>query len=475
MKLNWKLLALLVIVFGVFVRSYRPDSQVLPLFNSDAAIPVLMANHDGLSLFDAYYWGQDRFGSLPFLILRAAGSVMRVFSHVEWTPANVQVWLILWVFAGAASFALLFPENKAAALAFFVLLVSCPFFDRHMFEIAQFFPWQLFPLFGALALIRRLESASLLWFLAAGGAVFLAVWASPLNLLFIISFTCIEAWHDRSSGNHSALRAAIVRVSAAAAGTGLERLLRAAFHSENFTIYGNEYRTMSWINRSEIPAAAAELAARMVESPGLLLLDAAGIAALAYGLRRLGKGPVPPGVRAATTAGIGALLQLPLLVSVHHFTVSGYPDRFFFLLHFGLAASLLAVLPILPEAFRRYAPLAALLFAAALAARAGVPNPAFADVQNSAAAVCREGQLLAGSYWQTYVYAAHGRRCRPFPHDGVNRMPWIRPAHGDRGILVVSEQQPFMRPMRVTAPVQTSGSLRYAPFIWEQPAGTDER
>src|SRR5260370_17948700 len=44
---------------------FGPDS-IDVFFNSDAAIPVLMANDDrSITLFDAYYFGGDRWGASP--------------------------------------------------------------------------------------------------------------------------------------------------------------------------------------------------------------------------------------------------------------------------------------------------------------------------------------------------------------------------------------------------------------------------
>ena len=44
-------------------------------FSSDSAIPVLMANDRHWDLFQCFFYGQDRFGARPFLLMRIAGLV----------------------------------------------------------------------------------------------------------------------------------------------------------------------------------------------------------------------------------------------------------------------------------------------------------------------------------------------------------------------------------------------------------------
>ena len=52
------------------------------LYNSDSAIPVLMSNLASGAPVDWLFWGQDRFGSWPFLTMRA----IRGLSGWAWTP-----------------------------------------------------------------------------------------------------------------------------------------------------------------------------------------------------------------------------------------------------------------------------------------------------------------------------------------------------------------------------------------------------
>ncbi|HEY3588065.1 MAG TPA: hypothetical protein VGK85_12970, partial [Myxococcaceae bacterium] len=63
------------------------------LYNSDSAVPVLMSNLATGAPVDWLFWGQDRFGSWPFLLARAAGAV----THLAWTPHGMHVLRTLWM------------------------------------------------------------------------------------------------------------------------------------------------------------------------------------------------------------------------------------------------------------------------------------------------------------------------------------------------------------------------------------------
>src|SRR5262249_28921914 len=59
------------------IDAFGPGSWINDVdFNSDSAIPVLMSNDARpLSIFNFYYYGADRWGGWPFLILRFVGRV----------------------------------------------------------------------------------------------------------------------------------------------------------------------------------------------------------------------------------------------------------------------------------------------------------------------------------------------------------------------------------------------------------------
>src|SRR5262245_46794990 len=79
------------------IRTCGPDSDWVGMWTSDAAIPVLMSNQARFTPFELYYWGQDRFGSLPFLL----ASAWHVVTGFVWTPQRLAVAMALFAFTSA--------------------------------------------------------------------------------------------------------------------------------------------------------------------------------------------------------------------------------------------------------------------------------------------------------------------------------------------------------------------------------------
>lgn len=482
-SLKWRLrtaagVLLFALVTGAAVHVFRADSAHLTLYNSDSAIPVLMANYRGLTWFDAYYWGQDRFGALPFLLARAAA-----IGGFFWSPQSMQIYLIAWLAAAAGLFSRLFAEMRpAAALIFAAGALSVPFFRVHLFEIAQFFPWQLAPLFAAMLALRDLCSqATVRGSLLSGVLVFLAVWASAMNLIFLCTFALGELAAG-SSGQRT--RGTAVAALALAAGSAAEYCLRSIYHGYALSRYGNEFRTMSWVNRREIPGAVSQMLERLAAEPGLLLVDAAGLAALLYVVWAFWKKKeIPPSLRTAFALGAAGLLQLPVIVSVHHFVVSGYPPRFLFLFHAGLGCSAVCTSFYLLNHFAgsrfsgfpfQTAVCAALLCWIFVTLPARKEHPEFRALRSEARAVCESSaDLLLGSYWQVYRTASLEEQCpSPLPHNGVNRIPWVKLK--GKAVLIESSDSAETQEGSVrtylnvsivqTGPWQTIGGMKTASF-----------
>lgn len=443
-------LAACALAFAAAAANLRVDNAVLTLYNSDSAVPVLMANQEGLSWFDAYYWGQDRFGSLPFLLARAAGA------SGNWTPQGMQIYLILWVGAAAVLFALLSPGIRGGAGAAFAAgTMLVPHFRLHLFEIGQFFPWQLPVLFAAMLAIRAAQTKrrkTLPWFTLAAFLSFLAVWASPLNLVFLAAFALVEAgmsqtFRELREGLRRLLPSAFAGFAAIAAGAAGERLLRWQYHRNALALYENEYRTMSWINRREIPEALGAIIDRLTSDPWMLAADLAGIAAVVYlgYVAWRGGGRMHPALRTALALGIAGLAQIPIIALVHHFVVSGYPARFFFLTHAGLfCAAALTGLWLLERALKRHNRWTAfLILASILLLPAYKKNPEFSRMEQAAAEICKDkAGLLLGTYWHVYLYASLARQCaEPLPLDGVNRTPWLMPLLRGESVLISSSAE----------------------------------
>ena len=61
--------AAIALTLALGAPSFAPGSQAMGAFDSDSAIPVLMAKTARHTAYEAFYWGQDRFGAWPFLLL----------------------------------------------------------------------------------------------------------------------------------------------------------------------------------------------------------------------------------------------------------------------------------------------------------------------------------------------------------------------------------------------------------------------
>jgi hypothetical protein len=89
-------LAAWLLLVWVAVRLAGPDSLESGGFNSDTAIPLLMAQHRDHTAFSLYYWGQDRFGAWPFLL----GSAWSAITGFEWNPERLSLVTIAWASIG---------------------------------------------------------------------------------------------------------------------------------------------------------------------------------------------------------------------------------------------------------------------------------------------------------------------------------------------------------------------------------------
>jgi len=415
--------------FILSLKRLTVDSLHVTLFNSDSAIPVLMANARGLRLFDAYFWGQDRFGSLPFLIARG----FAIATEFSWTPDRLHTLLIVWLFAAILPFVFLCRGSRHLAAAFFAYGITLvPVFREHFFDIAQLYPWQFLPLLCCLVFIRRQMTAPSPWrlvFLVI--ASFVACWMSILNLIPIVWFFLVEIAGRRPAKLTLRAEGMPVAFAMALAG-GLEWILRFGYHRAALSEFGNEYRTSFAIGRYEISQGIEGVAGHLSHSP-FLAPDLAGFVATAIGVYVLFFSPWLRSkcsletLKTGVVFGLSAVSHIPVLASFHHFIASNFPERHFFFLHFGFAIAL----TLCAASFVRSAVLERIIALVACAVLFWFPasqkNPEYARLVREANSLCDSAKgVVIGPYWSTYVYAALSERpCIPIPTDGVNRTPWI--------------------------------------------------
>lgn len=176
--------ACLILIAGLFLYrapAYAPDTEfIIGGFSSDTAIPILMANSDYFSPFSLYYWGQDRFGSWPFLAFRALGN--------NWDYYSIYLGMYIYLHLGFMYF---FRNRNPLLLTLVLLLLH---FWRpvsgFIFDIAQPYGWQLGTILFALGLT---ESRSRKWhpwlyFLLS----FLGIWLSPSSALYLLGYPFLK-------------------------------------------------------------------------------------------------------------------------------------------------------------------------------------------------------------------------------------------------------------------------------------------
>jgi hypothetical protein len=416
---------------GLLVRglsSFAPGSAHVGVFDSDMAIPVLMSNvSSGHGLFDAYYFGQDRFGAWPYLLARA----VRHVAGFDWTAnrlfgAHLMVALL-------AALPLAFVTRRAgwvAAATCALVAVTNPGVFHSFLSLSQPYAWQMLALCGAWALLHSLLARPE----RPGGRLaglalvaFLAGWTSPtsvplLGVLLGVEFVALrgpESWRERLG------RAVRVGLVLAGAMVG-ERILQGRYHHAARDAFGHDFRTRVKLDAEHLLDNARALADVWLREGWklALVLAVVGVGAFAVLRVRASRGArsteVPEGWEAltlATGAAAVAVANFALCVAVSHVRLNDYHERYLTLSHLflGMAAALAVFAGVEALLARtRAVELGAPLLALGLlgVAHLGMPAPEMLPAQrvleaNARALQPEQGQrVLLGGYWHTYSYAA---------------------------------------------------------------------
>jgi hypothetical protein len=499
-RLLWAALVCLPMIAAPWIsRALLPRPKA---FNSDLAIPVLMVRAREWSLFDVYYWGQDRLGTWHLLLLRAAGQL----SGHTFDYAGLHLVAAAWVLISAVVMARLAGAwGWAAGGLMAAVLVGNSDSRFPLFDAAHPYAWQITALLLAWWGLRRVaeppESAERrrwgLW-AATAFAVFLAHWTSPLSgqmLLMVAGVEAVRAHALNATPGRSLLRRLVEGGLVVGAGMAAERLLRAAFYRYAEARFGGEFRTGLVLDREHLAGNAARVVKRLAESASLplLVIATAGACAAAVVLWR-GRGRREPAWRvegAALVLGCWALaaVQLPVFVLVRHVRVNEFSGRYFSLVYvFGTVAGLLTLVGLAASVRgveRRWRAVLALAGAAGLVVgvlRVPAPYGPRSDVPARLAARLEArapGAPLLAGYWSTYVVAAYQRpetMLHPVPCEGrLVRTPWwAGEMHRQPRVVVAHTYEcPDLGTADSPAPwvYQHGALLRLAQARWEDGAG----
>ena len=411
------------------------------LYNSDSAIPVLMSNLAGLAPVDWLFWGQDRFGSWPFLIARAAGGLT---GHA-WTPHGLHVLRTLWMTAALIPWVALAGEAGLVAGAGLLLLPGLsPLLERILVDGGTVDGWQLPALLWAWWGLRRMAVSARPqgWLLLATVASILATWSSLVSAPVLAALALVEGTQAGVGRGRRALLAAPVL-----AGTLFESGVRAAWHAAVRARGWPDVRTLAQLDNGHLGENLVGMAAVAWQAQAVPWIAAA----LAAAIVTLGVGRArgePPATRTVVGAAAAALVSLAVVVAVHHVRLNAYNPRY---LGLGLSFCVLGVSAVVGLALRavlhRWSgafPAVAVVAVGSvlmLAPRARpdprqeVLLPAAQEIQARFPAA-----VLAASYWRTYSLAAllPPGSVTPVPREGEwNRRPdWAASLGSGRPVLV---------------------------------------
>jgi len=438
-----RVVALVLMVAVVLVRTLPFLGPVPPqgLYGSDAAIPVLMCNLATVGPLHWLYWGQDRFGSWPFLLARIGGAL----TGGTWTPHGLHVARVLWM--SMATVPLVAVAGRAGAFAaagLLLLPVLSPVLGSVLVDLATVDGWQLPALlwawWGMRQSVRSARPAPWLCLAVVTGA--LATWSSLVSAPLLLVLAVVEG----SPGGVPVRRRVLLGLPVVA-GLAVESAVRAAWHAAVRARGWRDVRTPARLDTGHLLENLRQVAVVAWREGAVPWLAAAVVTA---GLLFVScRGAVPE--RRTVTGAVGAAATaLLIVVAVRHVRDNAYHWRY---LGVGLAFAVLAVcvgvglglhLLVAHAAPRLAAP--SVVLAGVLAVVLGTP-PAGPDPREtvlrpvaSQLATRFPGSVLAANYWRTYAVAAllPPWAVIPVPREGEwNRRPdWV-PFLGAGGPVLV--------------------------------------
>lgn len=230
--------------------AYAPIGTMDGSFNSDSAIPVIMANSESLSPYHLYYFGQDRFGGLAFALQWMIAKTIQI----PWAAHYMFVFSLL--FLSLALYALAVILGELGSL--FVLTLSLgllihPLLRQYFFEINNPYALQMALCFFFWACLRRVLHSelgpSVLGYLTLYLIAFAAIWTSPASVVFCVVIAFLELF--RRLGSVKNPRQIFSRVTACVLATVVlgfvsELAVRSFYHHYVYDHYAYELAHMSF-------------------------------------------------------------------------------------------------------------------------------------------------------------------------------------------------------------------------------------
>jgi hypothetical protein len=402
-----------------------------------------MANFQGINPFCLFFWGMDRFGAWPFLLLNALR-----FNAFQWSPAGLSACLVFFVFLGAWPLYRLCGKRIWVVPVYIALIVLHPATRLHLFELAQVYPWQIPTILWTWYCLRKLAATRSIRFyhLAIAGLLsLLATWSSALSGPLLIALGLVEwrFWIKRETASKL-----LMMSLPGVIGIVGESILRGWFHRYAIMKFDHSYRTHIGLDVGHLWDNAQVLGARLFSHrwwilPAIGFVIAVMMVIESFSSFRKQNRNVSRTGDELEPVVIGsivlALLSFIVATSVMHVRENDYMERYLTPVHlFGNLGGAAAVASILRRWSRtpaRGRPLLTgiltVLTSSALwlAFPVSRSNPRYQDLEAASAWLAAQPKqhVLLGGYWGTYVFASSNipGAIVPVPAEGeYQRTPW---------------------------------------------------
>jgi uncharacterized membrane protein HdeD (DUF308 family) len=464
-----------IFIWGFFlwraVETFAPGSNYV-FFNSDCAIPILMANDERpITISNAYYYGQDRWGGWPMLLAQA---VRRTFDY-RWTDQSFFIMQAVCAFAGALVLAGLAHGRDPLAVMLIYLITLCLHGEvrHHLFEVSEVYAWQVTTLLLGWYCLRRTSEPGgpertkgkswhlYVWCFLALWFSFLAIFSSFASAPFLFFLLGLEALRSHLKAEPRrvrldlrALKRYSIGFALVLAATLAEILLRLNYHRYNVKHYGYDFKTSTAIDTGHLTENLYAQLHNLIQVAwwpffAVSLLALLSLLCVLIYLRVKGRNELMQTLRSkltddiwiliAGTCGI-AVINFVLVVAIDHVRFNQYNERYLTLTHlFGSVSGLLTLFLIFDHArkhfgLRSYARTALVAAAVVLLALRFPPvsrSPYYELTRETALTLARKapGAVLMGGYWETYVFASLQpvNTMTPIPYEGQHvRMLWTK-------------------------------------------------
>ena len=408
---RWQAVLVGLTLVAVFLRELHTGP---PVFNSDQAIPILMANAAHWTPFHLFFYGEDRFGAWPFLA--AHGIAMGRPVSFQFLDA----WALLLCLSGVIPAGKLTrPVWVVGALGYLIAFLVPPT-RLILTEVCQPYCFQVAMLLWAwLSFRASVERPGIVrWVLAAALSV-LAVWLASTSGPMLMALAVLEVW-SAGGREKKVVLLPLFGVLADAA-------LRAGYHRWVLAHFGERIETLIRLDRGHLfwnaEVVVRHLLRAHMAAPLLLAAIMSGVL-----WRR-----IRSDVLARTTLGLTllAFANLPVLILLTHVRMNSYADRYFAPLYFFAVLAAAVGVAAWWERLERTVPLVLFAMSAGLVVlprHEDDPSPRRALAEAMVARAHGPGAYVLDGYWNTYAYAALAPpgALIALPKQGdLNRMPWV--------------------------------------------------